>query len=286
MSDEVLYVGAVDRAPFRREVHASVFSNNNASDAVVSGTIPTSIAEIAWERWRLGRIPRGCLCVRLPRWVVVPERAFSSSEMCASRGVSFGKRYRSGTVRTTPLNTALHAVRGSLEPEVHAGHVPFVLAEFPSSFEYSIAHRLWLDRILGELEGFPLVVGFWSPEWYTSRLIDGLKQRGVALCLYDVCHADGVPPAVEVLTANRVYFKLLGRNGAAWEDHNFAHIFEYRYTNKEFDEILARLGLWTREVNTAAVVFANGRYAAESAAMLIGDMQKPTKKNNYAEASP
>jgi uncharacterized protein YecE (DUF72 family) len=267
MSDEVLYVGAV---------HASVVSNDTDADAVVSGAIPTPIAEIGWARWRTGQAPRGCLCVRLPRWVVVPERAFSSSEM-------FGKRYRSGTARATPLNTALRAVRDSLEPEVRAGHIPFVLAEFPFSFEYSIGHRLWLDRILGELEGFPLVVGFWSPEWYTSRLIDGLKQRDAALCLYDMPHADGVPPAVEVLTADRVYFKLLGRNSAVWEDHKFAHIFEYRYTDKEFDEILTRLGLWTREVKTVAVVFANGQQAAKSAAMLIDDMQKPTKKNKRTQ---
>ena len=145
-----------------------------------------------------------------------------------------------------------------------------MLASFPSSFEYSVAHRLWLDRVLGELEGFPLVAGFWSSGWYTSRLVDGLKQRNVALCLYDAPHAEGVPPAVEVLTADRVYLRLLGRNVEAWAARRFGHVFDYRYTERDIAELLPRVTVWTREANTVGLVFANGRWAGESAALLAG----------------
>lgn len=205
---------------------------------------PDRLTEVGWGCWRAGSGPGGRLALRLPRWVGRPER-----------------------IAEAP---SLRGLRAALEPGVKSGQIAFVLASFPSSFEYSVAHRLWLDRVLGALEGFPLVAGFWSPGWYTSRLIDGLKQRNVALCLYDAPHAEGVPPAVEVLTADRVYLRLLGRNSEAWDTRRFAHAFDYRYTEREIAELLPRAAVWAREAGTVGLVFANGRWAGESAALLAG----------------
>ncbi len=248
MGDELLYVGAVNRAADIPE--------------------PNRLTEVGWGSWRTGCVPAGRLALRLPRWVGRPERM---AEACDFSTVDVPRRVVSRrTVPDTPLSASLRALRASLEPGVKSGQVAFVLASFPSSFKYSVAHRLWLDRVLGALEGFPLVAGFWSSGWYTSRLIDGLKQRNVALCLYDAPHAEGVPPAVEVLTAERVYLKLLGRNDMAWEARRFAHVFDYRYTEREIAELLSRMTVWAHEASTVGLVFANGRWAGESAALLAG----------------
>ena len=240
MNDEGLYVGVVARPEGRRREHAHAW-----------------LAECGWDGWfaMRSRMTAGgtgpsaeqTLCVRLPRWV----RGAGATEP----GV-------------TNLRHTLKAVRNAVEAEVRTGRIMFLLAEFPHSFSYSVANRLWLDRVLGELEGLPLVVGFWSAEWYTSRLIEGLKQRNVALCFYDTPRLPGLPPAVEVLTADRVYVRFLGRNAAAWESGKFGHVFDYRYTKKELATIVPRLLMWKREADAVGMVFANGRWAAESAALM------------------
>jgi len=290
----VLCIGTVDRAADIRE--------------------SVRLTEVGWRIWDSGCVPAGRLSVRLPRWIGRPKRLAETSELFTARkmgdvsAASFSS-HRSGAASSSVWNSgandtsrgaslravraSLHSVRASLEPGVQSGQIAFVLAVFPFSFEYNVAHRLWLDRVLGELEGLPLVAGFWSSSWYTSRLIDGLKQRNVALCLYDAPQGDSslgdsscgeesprevprgehMPPAIEVLTADRVYIKLLGRKGnkvsdRAWSEPRCGHAFGYRYTERELAELVPRIMVWTREAKSVGMVFANGRWARESAALL------------------
>jgi len=240
MSDEGLYVGMGRHTNNTPAVHPARW-----------------LVEFGWDEWLSDRSRRRetpnnatttqASCVRLPRWV---------------------RRGSAAKPGTADLRRSLKALRNTVEAEVRTGCVVFLLAEFPHSFAYTVENRLWLDRVLGELEGLPLVVGFWSDEWYTSRLIEGLKQRNAALCLYDAPRVPGLPPAVEVLTADRVYARFLGRNEMAWKSGQFRHVFDYRYTKKELATVVPRLSMWRREAEVVAVVFANGRWAAESAALM------------------
>lgn len=241
MSDEGLYVGIVRRTNTTPAVHPERW-----------------LVECSWNEWLSdwgmrreasnNAATMQALCVRLPRWV----REGDSSKP-----------------GTADIRRSLKSLRNTLETEVRTGRVVFLLAEFPHSFAYNVENRLWLDRVLGELEGLPLVVGFWSDEWYTSRLIEGLKQRNTALCLYDAPRMPGLPPAVEVLTADRVYARFLGRNEIAWKSGHFGHVFDYRYTKKELAAIVPRLSMWRREAEMVGAVFANGCWAAESAALMV-----------------
>lgn len=248
MNHEGLYVGIVTRA-----------KNTGLArpEACMHGDAYAWLVECGWNEWLAmrtsmaagGTEPKAeqALCIRLPRW-------------------AFG----SGATGPGAVNLChtLKVVRNAVEEEVRTGRIMFLLAEFPHSFTYSVENRLWLDRVLGELEGLPLVIGFWSTEWYTSRLIEGFKQRNVALCLYDAPRVPGLPPAVEVLTADRVYARFLGRNGTAWERGQFGHVLDYRYTKKELASIVPRLLMWRRRAEAVGMVFANGRWATESAALM------------------
>ena len=82
-----------------------------------------------------------------------------------------------------------------------------------------------------------------------------------------------MPPVIEVLTADRVYIKLLGRKSnkvsdSALSEPQGGHAFEYRYTERELVELVPRIMVWTREAKSVGMVFANGRWARESAALL------------------
>lgn len=244
MNHEGLYVGIVSRAKNTEFVR---------SKACMHGDIYAWLTECGWNEWLAMRSSmttygtESAFCIRLPRWV-------SGAGTTDLGAVNVRRRFK--------------VIRNAVEEKVRTGRIMFLLAEFPHSFTYSVENRLWLDRVLGELEALPLVIGFWSTEWYTSRLIEGFKQRNVALCLYDIPRVPGLPPAVEVLTANRVYARFLGRNGAAWEQGLFGHVLDYRYTKKELASIVPRLLMWRRQAEAVGIVFANGHWATESAALM------------------
>ena len=112
---------------------------------------------------------------------------------------------------------ALSECRILAEVLLARGRLSALLLEFPPSFSYQAVERRHLDRILGDLGGLPLATAFLNGEWYSSRVIEGLKKRGVALCLLDLPSCESVPPRVDIATASLVYMKCVaGQGPVAW----------------------------------------------------------------------
>jgi uncharacterized protein YecE (DUF72 family) len=92
-----------------------------------------------------------------------------------------------------------------------------LLIEFPASCPYGAAARRHLDRVTKDLSGLPLAVAFYGADWYSARVIEGLKARGAALCLLDMPRKPGSPPSIDVVTSSLVYLKLNDRSDlASW----------------------------------------------------------------------
>ena len=103
---------------------------------------------------------------------------------------------------------ALARCRRAAEAASAQGRLSALLLEFPASFSYSAAARRHLDHVLRDLAGLPLAVAFHGADWYSARVIEGLKARGVALCLLDMVREPGSPPSIDVVTSSLVYIKL------------------------------------------------------------------------------
>ncbi|MCX7026780.1 MAG: DUF72 domain-containing protein [Spirochaetes bacterium] len=112
---------------------------------------------------------------------------------------------------------ALSECRAEVEALRPSGRLSALLIEFPPSFSYRAAERRHLDRVLKDLEGFPLAAAFLNGEWYSSRVIEGLKRRDVALCLLDLLPGEPGPPSVDIATSSLVYMRCTARRApAAW----------------------------------------------------------------------
>jgi hypothetical protein len=111
----------------------------------------------------------------------------------------------------------LSECRAAAEALRPSGRLSALLIEFPPSFSYRAAERRHLDRVLKDLEGFPLAAVFLNGEWYSSRVIEGLKRRDVALCLLDLPPGQPGPPCVDIATSSLVYMRCAARQSpAAW----------------------------------------------------------------------
>ena len=105
---------------------------------------------------------------------------------------------------------AVAACRRAADDPALRGRVAACLLEFPSSIPYGPAARRHLDRALRDLAGLPLAVAFYGAGWYSVRVVEGLKERGAALCLLDLPRGPAGLPAIDVATASLVYVKLWG----------------------------------------------------------------------------
>lgn len=156
--------------------------------------------------------------------------------------------------------TAIKECRHVQEIAVERGWRLVFLLEFPCSFAYNTQARRHLDRIVHDLDGLELAAAFFNAAWYSSRVIDALKMRQIALCLMDVPACPALPPRIDVVTASSVYIKLYGRNMNAWENRLHGCLFNYDYSTAELSSWLPRIEALAGQAEAVRIVFANTRH--------------------------
>jgi uncharacterized protein YecE (DUF72 family) len=169
---------------------------------------------------------------------------------------------KAGSVLTRDLDpagwkTAAAAFAASMEPLAGAGRLCAVLMGFPFGFRYRDDERRYLDRVLREFAAFPLVVEFGNAEWFTARVIEGLKTRAVGLCSSDLPRMEGLPPVSDLVTSDLAYVRFHGRDGVARTLG--ATQGEYRYSSEELRSWLPRLEAMSIEARKLRVFFTNHR---------------------------
>lgn len=129
----------------------------------------------------------------------------------------------------------------AIEPLREKGVLGAVLFQFPYSFHYEDENRRYLGRILDEFSGIPAAVEFRNAEWLNNRVIEGFKERGVALVGLDLPDLKGLPPTTDVVTAPLAYFRLHGRNKETWWGSDSPARYDYMYTDTELEATAERI---------------------------------------------
>lgn len=131
--------------------------------------------------------------------------------------------------------------REGIRPLVEAKRLAAVLLQFPYSFAYTPEARRRLADLCARLEGLPLAVEFRRSDWLKDSVLDGLRERGVALVNVDEPNLLRLPAATEAVTADFAYIRFHGRNAANWWTGDNASRYDYLYSPGELEE-------WTRRV--------------------------------------
>ncbi|MCL2832913.1 MAG: DUF72 domain-containing protein [Treponema sp.] len=145
----------------------------------------------------------------------------------------------------------------AIEPLQKAGRLVAVLFQFPYSFHYTADNRKHLDCLLGEFEGISSAVEFRNGEWSSSRVIDGLKKRGVSYVSTDLPDIKGLPPVLDVSTGPLSYFRLHGRNTETWWGSDSKSRYDYLYTDKELEGAAERIKHIAIKADKLVVYFNN-----------------------------
>ena len=159
----------------------------------------------------------------------------------------------------------------ALEPMLEAKRLEAVLFQFPYSFHYSPENRRYLDRLLTYFKGVPVAVEFRKSDWYTGKVIEGMKSRKVPLVSLDMPELPKLPPLMDVVTSPIAYIRLHGRNKEAfWGEDNHTR-YDYLYSDSEVEAWAGRIERITEQAQRILVFFNNYAFgkAVRNAQMLI-----------------
>jgi len=145
----------------------------------------------------------------------------------------------------------------AIKPILEAGRLEAVLFQFPYSFHYTPANRSYLDKLIKYFGGVPVAVEFRKADWYTAKVIDGMKSRRVPLVSLDMPELPKLPPAMDVVTAPLAYIRLHGRNKEAKRGKDDHARYNYLYSNNEVEAWVTRIERIAQLADRVLVYFNN-----------------------------
>jgi uncharacterized protein YecE (DUF72 family) len=145
----------------------------------------------------------------------------------------------------------------AIEPMLGAGRLEAVLFQFPYSFHYTVDNRRYLDKLLTYFKGVPLAVEFRTADWFTGKVIEGMKARNVPLVSLDLPELPKLPPTMDVVTSSLAYIRLHGRNKETWWGSDDHARYDYLYDDSEIDAWAERIKRITEQAKRIVVYFNN-----------------------------
>jgi len=172
----------------------------------------------------------------------------------------------------TEANTYLMAI----EPILMAKRLEAVLFQFPYSFHYTPDNRRYLDKLLARFKDIPVAVEFRKSDWYTGKVIDGMKNRNIPFVSLDMPDLPKLPPLMDVVTSPIAYIRLHGRNKEAWWGEDGYEKHNYLYSESEMEAWAARIERIAEQAQRILVYFNNSPFgkAAQNAKMLKKVLRK------------
>jgi len=137
------------------------------------------------------------------------------------------------------------------------GQLASILIQLPYRFSYTAENRVYLGELISALEGFPLVVEFRNEFWYQQRVFDELSRHKVCLAIIDRPDLPGLPPESQILTTDRIYYRLHGRNSNQWWNGDATSRYDYEYSPEELKDRARMVTAIARKAKQVLVAFNN-----------------------------
>jgi len=152
--------------------------------------------------------------------------------------------------------------RQALYPMVNRSLLTSVLLQFPQSFHYAVDERKYLDSLVSEFAGLPLVAEFRHESWQNERVFEGLRKRGVIWCVCDLPSLKNLPnsrnlPSAPPQSGSGAYFRFHGRNAETWHGTNARDRYDYLYRDDELERFLPVITSLSSQASIVQIYFNN-----------------------------
>lgn len=158
-----------------------------------------------------------------------------------------------------------------LSPLVKAGRLSHLLAQFRFDFDDVPERREYLERVRNAFCVLgPLTLELRHRSWQTDQALDFLRGLGVNVAALDYPSGRNAFDIEDPGVGEHAYFRLHGRNAAAWFDKNAGRdeTYNYYYSEVELKALLDRTLKLTRGRKSLTVV-GNNHYEGKELANIL-----------------
>ncbi len=190
----------------------------------------------------------------------MPRAEHLSRLLDQAPGLSFSLKVTEDLIRSRDAAERRRSAglfRRALEPLLRASRLDALLFQFPEDFVYGPDERRALDALLREFDGLPAAVEFRNRSWYSSRVLDALRKRAIALAAPELPPAEGMPSFFDVATAPLAYLRLDGGRGTPRWGSDSAARYDYLYSDGELGFLLERIRALSACADRVLVYFNN-----------------------------
>jgi uncharacterized protein YecE (DUF72 family) len=145
----------------------------------------------------------------------------------------------------------------AMEPLQNNSLLLSVLLQFPQSFHYEKEQRIYLDKLIKEFSGIPLVVELRNTQWQSQQVYDALRERQAAWCITDNPDLKDLPKLEYPVTSEIAYMRFHGRNSKMWYDGNAVTRYDYLYSDAELQAFIEPIKLLLQMTKIVQLFFNN-----------------------------
>jgi uncharacterized protein YecE (DUF72 family) len=145
----------------------------------------------------------------------------------------------------------------ALEPLLAENKLLCALFQFPQSFHYEKTERIYLDSLLKELMGIPVVVEMRNAKWQHDQVYNALRQRNVGWAITDNPKLNDLLKLEYITTSGIAYMRFHGRNAKMWYDGDNVSRYDYLYTDDELQEFVEPIKYLLQHTKIVQLFFNN-----------------------------
>jgi len=182
------------------------------------------------------------------------------------------KLHQDATHRGRLEPSLVSAFREGLAPAVEAGRLSHLLAQFRYDFADTPSSRDLLQSIRERLQGVgeEIVMELRHNSWQSPGALEFLRGLGVAVANLDYPMARDSFSLRECRVGTHGYFRLHGRNRAAWfsKDAGRDATYDYLYSRAELEDIRSRALALATSYRTLTII-ANNHFRGKEIASIL-----------------
>jgi uncharacterized protein YecE (DUF72 family) len=145
----------------------------------------------------------------------------------------------------------------ALEPLQADNLLLCTLLQFPESFHYDKDQRIYLDLLLKEFSGIPVMVEMRNTKWQNDQVYTALRQRQVGWCITDNPALKNLMKLDYITTNPIAYMRFHGRNAQNWYKGDNITRYDYLYTDTELQSFIEPIKILLQHAKIVQLFFNN-----------------------------
>jgi len=173
----------------------------------------------------------------------------------------------------------VYEFKKALEPLQKNNLLLCSLVQFPESFHYDKKERIYLDVLLKEMAGIPLVVEMRNTKWQNDQVYNALRQRQIGWCITDNPNLPNLPKLDYIITSPIAYVRFHGRNAKMWYTGDNITRYDYLYTDAELQNFVQPIIHLLKNTQIVQLFFNN--HSKSQATINAKKIELLLKSNSY-----